>query len=49
MLSLGYEKQLEGYSDSLPIVLADVHLADWDYPEITAEVFELALAVMYPE
>ncbi|KAF9511840.1 hypothetical protein BS47DRAFT_1383269 [Hydnum rufescens UP504] len=49
MLSLGFEKQLEGCSDSLPIVLADVHLADWDHPEITAEEFELALSVMYPE
>ncbi|KAF9511838.1 hypothetical protein BS47DRAFT_1134296 [Hydnum rufescens UP504] len=46
MLSLDFGKQLEGYRDSLPIVLADVHLADGDYPEITAEEFELALSVM---
>jgi hypothetical protein len=49
MLSLDFGKQLEGYRDSLPIVLADVHLADGDYPEITAEEFELALSVMYAE
>ncbi|KAF9511846.1 hypothetical protein BS47DRAFT_1486655 [Hydnum rufescens UP504] len=49
MLSLGSEKQLEGSSDSAPIVLADVHLADGDYPEITIEEFELALSLMYPE
>jgi len=49
MLSLGSEKRLEGSSDSVPIVLADVHLADGDYPEITKEEFGLALSVMYPE
>ncbi|KAF9507798.1 hypothetical protein BS47DRAFT_275284 [Hydnum rufescens UP504] len=49
MLSLGSEKRLEGSSDSVPIVLTDVHLADGDYPEITAKEFELALSVMYPE
>jgi hypothetical protein len=49
MLSLGSEKRLEGSNDSVPIVLADVHLADGDYPEITVEEFELALSVMYPE
>ncbi|KAF9516164.1 hypothetical protein BS47DRAFT_1443418 [Hydnum rufescens UP504] len=49
MLSLGFEKQLEGYSNSLLVVLADVHIADWDFPAVTAEEFELALSVMYPE
>ncbi|KAF9511845.1 hypothetical protein BS47DRAFT_1486654 [Hydnum rufescens UP504] len=47
ILSPDSERKLGGYDDSLPIVLADVRLAD--HPEITAEEFELALSVMYPE
>ena len=49
MLSLDPKQQVQGTSDRNPIVLADVHLDDGDYPEITAEGFELALRVMYPE
>ena len=49
MLSLDAGNRAEGASDTDPILLADVHLADGDYPEITAEGFDLALRVMYPE
>ncbi|KAF9507137.1 hypothetical protein BS47DRAFT_342166 [Hydnum rufescens UP504] len=49
MLSLGDGRQTQGSSDYTPIVLADVHLADGDYKEITAEGFELAMRVIYPD
>jgi hypothetical protein len=49
MLSLDDGRQTHGSSDYTPIVLADVHLADGYYKEITAEGFELAMRVIYPE
>jgi hypothetical protein len=49
MLALDDGRQIQGSSDHTPIVLADVHLADGNYKEITAEGFELAMRVIYPE
>jgi len=47
MLAIGSHILVEGATT--PIKLADVHLADGDYKEISVEGFELALRVIYPE
>lgn len=49
MLAIGDSGSNIGSSDEHPIELADVHLADGTYQEITAEGFELALRTLYPE
>lgn len=49
MLALGDSQGGKELQDSAAIILHDVHLADGRYKETTAEGFELALRVLYPE
>lgn len=49
MFVLGDGANTVGTTDDSPTVLADVHLADGSYQEITAQGFELGLRALYPE